>query len=330
MTAQNAPGRPVQVEEGDPAAPPPPTSPIDPFLAHPVKGKWSGSLAALLEAGPAFSPSLRGYNQVEVDNYVASAETALSASRHLTTELLDRVSSSEAELRNARELLAQSPHGRDLAQVSERVAGMLRLAAEEAEATTRSGQAEAERIVADAWIEADLIKRRLHKLEAEAASRLEQTERRDSDAAATVERARQQAARLLQEAAAERQRLDTEAAQARANEDAAAAEQRAALEEKSRLTYQAAEAAAAARMVAAEQQLESQLCRQDAVHQHLRELTGHVDTVLRTLQDEPAPSFSFADNQAAAAGEATPAPSHRKRAELEASSGSATASRGRK
>jgi colicin import membrane protein len=320
MTAQNVPGSPVEVAAAGSAAPPRAASSPGPASARRAQPKWSGSLAALLEAGPAFSPALRGYNQVEVDNYVASAETELSASRRLTTEMLDRVSSSEAALRRARELLAQSPHGRDLAEVSERVAGILRLAAEEAEATTRSGQADAERIVADAWVEADLIKRRLHKLEAEAAARLEHAERRESDAAAAVERTREQAARSLHEAAAERQRLDTEAAQARAAGDTAAAEQRAALQEKSRLACQAEEAAAAARVMVAEQQLESLLCRQDAVHRYLCDLTGHVDTVLRALQVDPDPGFSFVGNQAAAIGAETAAPSPRERAELGASS----------
>jgi hypothetical protein len=148
----------------------------------------------------------------------------------------------------------------------------------------------------------------VHKLEAEAASRLGQAERRQTDAAAVVEQARQQAASLLQEAATERQRLDSEAAQTRATCEEAAAQQRAALQEESRLAWQAAEAAAAARVMAAQQQLQSLLRRQDEVHQHLRDLTGHLDTALRALQAESAPGFSFADNQAADVGGTTTAP----------------------
>lgn len=133
----------------------------------------SGDLIAMLDSGPAFATVLRGYDRLQVDNYVDRAETELRAAEGITTKLVTRLAASEADLQRARQLLAQSEQDRDLVALSDRVAGLLRLAAEEATAATAAEATQADGIVAQALEKADLILRRAPQREACAAARLE-------------------------------------------------------------------------------------------------------------------------------------------------------------
>ncbi|MCF6733673.1 DivIVA domain-containing protein [Blastococcus sp. KM273129] len=291
MTVQQEQVTPVEVQASVSAAPSPSSQRGRPNL--------SGDLRSMLESGPAFTSALRGYDRLQVDNYVAWAEHELLASRRAISELVKRLGSREAELQRAQQVLAQSPQSRELTALSDRVAEMLRLAAEEADAARAAGAAEAADIVAQAHVEADLIKRRAQQLEAEAATRFDEAERLRADAKASMERALVNAERVRQQAAAERQRLDEQAAQDRARVAAAAAQQLAAEEERSREAREAAEAQAAARVADAEQRLELLLGRQEGVREFLRLLTNQLDEALRLVADDPARAFSFSANIAA-------------------------------
>lgn len=266
----------------------------------------SGDLKAMLESGPAFSPALRGYDRLQVDNYVAWAEHELLASRRAVTELVRQLGERDAEVQRAQRTLAHSPQSRELLEVSDRVAEILRLAAAEADAARTAGAAEAAEIVAQAHVEADLIKRRAQQLEAQAAARLEEADRLSIQATAAVDRSRVEAEQILQQAAAERQRLDARAERARADAAAAAARQLAAEEEQAHRTREAAEAEAAARVADAQQQLESLLKRQERVRKYLASLAEQVDAALGVLADEPTREFSFIDNTAVVPADDTP------------------------
>ncbi|MCF6509174.1 hypothetical protein E9549_17445 [Blastococcus sp. MG754426] len=290
MTVQQDSATPAQVQSPAAEEPAPPPSP------QRGRPNLSGDLPSMLDSGPAFTSALRGYDRLQVDNYVAWAENELSASRRAIRELVKRLGSREAELQRAQQVLAQSPRSRELTAVSDRVAEMLRLAAEEADAARAAGAAEAADIVAQAHVEADLIKRRAQHLEAKAATRFDEAERLQAEARSSVDSALVEAEQIGQQAAVERQRLDEQAAQARARAAAAAAQQLAAEEERSREARKAAEAQAAARVADAEQRLELLLDRQESVREFLRRLTDQLDEALRLVTDDPAREFSFSAN----------------------------------
>lgn len=276
-----------------------------PELGQP-RPNLSGDLKAMLESGPAFSSALRGYDRLQVDNYVAWAEHEMLASRRAITELVKRLGEREAELQRTQGTLAQSPQSRELMEVSDRVAEILRLAAEEADAARAAALDEAADIVAQAHAEADLIKRRAQQLEAQAAARVEEANRLHAQAEATVNRSRVEAEKILQHATAEQERLDAQAERARARAAAETAERLAAEEERSRRTREAAEAEAAARVADARQQLEWLLNHQQHVRESLASLAEQVDSALGVLADEQTRNFSFADNSAAAPSDDAP------------------------
>jgi cell division septum initiation protein DivIVA len=131
-------------------------------------GSWSGSGRppspdraaagepdALLGPRPAFRAALRGYDRLQVDDYVAWAETELLALRRANDDLLTRYGSCSAELEISRRLLACSPAGREQVRTSERVGEILRLAADEAARLTEAGAADADRLRGEARAEAD-------------------------------------------------------------------------------------------------------------------------------------------------------------------------------
>jgi cell division septum initiation protein DivIVA len=209
----------------------------------------SGDLEDMVGDGPCFRVSVRGYDRLQVDNYVAWAEEELLAARLETDDLASRLGACLAELETARELLRHSPEGRELSRISDRMADMLRLAADEAADVTAAGRAEAERILGEARAEADAVLRRAREIE--------------QAAALASERSREEAAELLRNAAAERVRLDAEAADARARAAAASAERLAMEEQRVRREHEAEEAA---RRAAVNEEIE-ELKRQ---REHLR------------------------------------------------------------
>jgi chromosome segregation ATPase len=177
----------------------------------------SGDIETLLGEPPAFRLRLLGYDRLQVDNYVAWAESELQSARRETDDLVDRYGRCWAELELARQVLARSPEGQRLAQVSERIGSMLQLAADEAAEITAT---------------AERLRREAAADRAGAAAVRQQA---DGDVAALKKRAEEECERLDAEAARTRARLDVEAAQVRERLDREAAERR------DRATAQAAE-----------------------------------------------------------------------------------------
>ena len=152
----------------------------------------SGELDALLAPRPVFRAALRGYDRLQVDNYVARAETELLAVRRANDDLLTRYGACSAELEISRRLLACSPAGREQVRTSERVGEILRLAADEAARLTEAGAADADRIRAVARGEADALLRRAREVRDGAVADCERmrAEAQDARAAADEELAR--------------------------------------------------------------------------------------------------------------------------------------------
>ncbi|SNS19889.1 Cell division septum initiation DivIVA, interacts with FtsZ, MinD [Geodermatophilus pulveris] len=124
----------------------------------------AGDLDALLGELPLFRTALRGYDRLQVDNYVAWAETELHAVRRANEDLLTRYGTCSAELEISRRLLACSPAGREQLRASERLGEILQLAADEAARLTEAGAADADRLRATARGEADALLRRAREV----------------------------------------------------------------------------------------------------------------------------------------------------------------------
>jgi cell division septum initiation protein DivIVA len=186
-----------------------------PAAASPVpahRPDIAGALDGLLGTAPCFRTAVRGYDRLQVDNYVAWAEAEIATARREADDLMVRYGQCAADLEISRRLLAQSPEGQELTFVSERVGRMLRMAADEAEA---------DRIVAEARADADARLRKAHEIKEFAVAT---SDRMRAEAQAELERAREQADHYLRDATAQLRREQEAAA-------AAAAAQVAALQE---------------------------------------------------------------------------------------------------
>jgi cell division septum initiation protein DivIVA len=222
------------------------------------------ALDALLDTGPGFATGIRGYDRMQVDNYVAWAEGELVAARRETEDLLTRYGRCSAELEISRRLLAQSPEGQDMTLVSERIGSMLRLAADEAAALTAAGAAEADAIVAEARIDAD--------------ARLRKAQEIKQLAVTTSDRLREDAERMRAEAAAELQRARIEA------------EQMTRVLEREHRDREVASARAAADQVAAlRAEVEDLQGQRSRARESLRHLTSQLDEALDALAGTPQP-----------------------------------------
>ena len=244
-----------------------------PSSPHGARPNLAGDLNAVLSDGPAFSPALRGYDRLQVDNYVAWAETELRTAHRMSSQLLNRLAASEVERQRAQQLLELSEHSGAAVHLTDRVAELLRMATEEATAVAAAGAAEAahaEEIVAAARERADLIVRRARQREAQAVARLQAAEGARSQAQAAVERARTEVADMLAEAAAERDRLALEAA---------------------------------ARVAQAEAQLNELYCRKGQVQSLLGGLARELEIALNLLADGKPADFSFDGNRVDARAE---------------------------
>jgi cell division septum initiation protein DivIVA len=192
----------------------------------PERPNLTGDLDDLLGFRPVFRTRQRGYDRLQVDNYVDWAESQLAAARRQVDQLLDRYGACAAELEISRRLLADAQRGRDVFPVSERVQEMLRLAADEAAAITEAGADEADRVIAEARTEADAWLRKAREIKetavAAADELLEHARHERSEATAALERARSEAEEILRAAAVERARLDEDAAAERRRADEAA------------------------------------------------------------------------------------------------------------
>ncbi|WP_236830188.1 DivIVA domain-containing protein [Blastococcus sp. KM273128] len=235
----------------------------------------SGGLEVLLDHGPSFRGSVRGYDRVQVDNYVAWAENELAAAQREREHLLDRVVACGTELEISRRLLAEQPAGRERPSVSARVAEVLRLAEDQAAQVLDAAEAEAAQLRADARLEADARLRKAHEIKElaiDVADQLRVNAQRDrAEGTAALEQAQAQVAELLRAAAAERDRLAAEAA---AERDRLAAE---AAAERDRFAAEAA----AERERAAEQAQRERAAADDAARAHLATLRAEVEDLCR-------------------------------------------------
>jgi cell division septum initiation protein DivIVA len=251
--------------------------------AH-ARPNFMGDLNVLLEPGPTFRLAVRGYDRLQVDNYVAWTETELIAVRRECDHLLSRYEACGAQLEISKRLLAQSSSGRELSAVSERVGEILRLAADEAADLTAAGAQEAERTLAEARTEADARLRQAHEVKETAVAagdELREEARRDrAEATALLDQAGRRAEELLRGAAEERHRLDTEAAQERERAAATMADRLAQEEERARVER---ESAAATWRGAVQEELDDVRGRRDQVRQALLHLSDQLDRALQDL-----------------------------------------------
>ena len=163
----------------------------------------SGGLEELLGLRPVFRVRTRGYDRHQVDNYAAWAETELLTVRREVEHLLNRVVACSAELAISRRAV-DAPRAEEPPDVSDRASEMLRLASEEAAALTDAAADEADRILAEARMEAEA------RLQKARAIREMAVEAADEICA----RAHREAGEILRAAAEERDRA-AEAAAAR-------------------------------------------------------------------------------------------------------------------
>ncbi len=161
----------------------------------PGTGGSPGGLDGLLGTGPCFRGALRGYDRMQVDNYVAWAESEIALARRESDHLLSRYAACSAELASARLRLAQIARERAEHPRADQAQQLLVQTAEQAAAITAAAEAQAVRIRDEARAEAD--------------ARLANVAGLREAAAAVAE----QAAEAL--AAAERERVAAEAASAR-------------------------------------------------------------------------------------------------------------------
>jgi cell division septum initiation protein DivIVA len=147
----------------------------------------AGELDALLGRRPLFRTALRGYDRLQVDGYLARAETELLALRRANDDLLTRYGTCSAELEISRRLLACSPAGREQVRTSERVGEILRLAADEAARLTEAGAADADRLRGMARAEADALLRRAREVRDDAVADCERMRAEAEEARAAAE-----------------------------------------------------------------------------------------------------------------------------------------------
>ncbi|MCF6735706.1 DivIVA domain-containing protein [Blastococcus sp. KM273129] len=257
----------------------------------------SGGLEVLLGHGPSFRGSVRGYDRVQVDNYVAWAENELAAAQREREHLLDRVVACGTELEISRRLLAEQPAGRERPAVSARVAEVLRLAEDQAAQVLDAAEAEAAQLRADARLEADARLRKAHEIKElaiDVADQLRVNAQRDrAEGAAALEQAQAEAAELLRSAAAERDRLAAEAAAERDRLAAEAAAERDRAADQAQSERVAADDAACAHLATVRAEVED-LCRQrDQARESLRCLTDRIGAALQAVGVPPAEELAL-------------------------------------
>jgi cell division septum initiation protein DivIVA len=238
----------------------------------------TGDLDTILANLPTFRSRVRGYDRLQVDNYVRWAETEMHSSRREVDDLAARYGLCVAEVKNLRQLAAESPEARQMRQVSERIGQMLRLAADEAAAVRAAGIEEAERVVDDARTEAEAHLGRAREVEEAAVAKADRLQQEIREAVAQADaallKARDEAARLLAEASAERDRLAERAAA-----------ERAAQEEQARAAREAMLAEAAVRVAAIEDDLADLGNQRNQARECLARLSTQITEALDALAE---------------------------------------------
>jgi cell division septum initiation protein DivIVA len=218
----------------------------------------AGALDGLLSSAPCFRTAVRGYDRMQVDNYVAWAEAEIATARRETDDLMSRYGHASAELEISRRLLAQSPGGQEMTFVSERMGRMLQMAADEASEITASATADADRIQAEARADADARLRKAHEIKqlaVLAADQIrEEAERLRAEAAAELQQAREQAAQYVRDAMVQVRR-----------------------------EQQAATAAASAQVAQLQEEVQELRWRREQAREHLRRLTDQVGQAIDAL-----------------------------------------------
>jgi hypothetical protein len=249
----------------------------------PRRPNFRGDLTEVLEFLPVFRSAVRGYERWQVDSYVSWAERELLAARRSTDEMAARFATASVELDRCREELSRSAAGRDARQVSERVAQILELAAEEAADITAAGAAEAEGLVAAARDWSSAMLRHAREAEESAAAEQARVARIQREAAEALAAARAEAEQIRAAARADQERLAAEADETRRRLDQEAASRRAEAEEKARRQREQEAAAAAEEVAAARRELEQLLGQRNRTGESLRQLTERISDALQTL-----------------------------------------------
>jgi cell division septum initiation protein DivIVA len=174
------------------------SAPEDPSSGAPATGtRAPGALEGLLGTGPCFPGALRGYDRIQVDNYVAWAEAEIGLARRESDHLLSRYAACSSELQEARRRLAQLARERDGGPRADEAQRRLVHAAEHAASLTAAAEAEAGRIRQEARAEAEARLANVEQLrQAVVAAREEATAtleavRREREAAEAASAARQ-------------------------------------------------------------------------------------------------------------------------------------------
>lgn len=256
---------------------------VDGPIAPPRRPNLWGDLDSVLEFLPCFRAALRGYDRWQVDSYVSWAERELCAARRSADEMAAHFGACSVELERTRRQLGRSEVGRDVVGVSDRMAQMLELAADEAAALTAAGAAEADQLVDRARTYAAAMLQRAREVEDAAAAETEAAAQVRAEAADRLEQAGTQVGELRAAAAAERHRLDAEAEQARARLDRESAARRARLEEQAREQREQEAAAAAEAVAAVHREIDGLHRQRDQARESLHRLTDQIGAALQTL-----------------------------------------------
>ncbi len=269
-------------------APEPEADDVGSLLPTPA---YSGDLDGLLDTRPVFRTRVNGYDRLQVDNYVTSAEEELAAARRAGDHLLARFAVCAAELAEFRRqppvpmpAPAPAPANPDLAAVSERVREILRLAADEAADIIEAATEEADAIVAEARVEAEAHLQKTELMREAAVAMVEQMRERvvreRAESVAVLDRARQEADELLRAAAEERDRLAAEAAERLAGDA-----------DRARQDRDSAAAVAAGRLLAVQDEVDDLRRQRDEARESLRRLTDQIGEALHAVNvvvaDEP-------------------------------------------
>ncbi len=270
-------------------APEPEADDVGSLLPTPA---YSGDLDGLLDTRPVFRTRVNGYDRLQVDNYVTSAEEELAAARRAGDQLLARFAVCAAELAEFRRqpppapvpAPAPAPANPDLAAVSERVREILRLAADEAADIIEAATEEADGIVAEARVEAEARLQKTELMREAAVAMVEQMRERvvreRAESVAVLDRARQEADELLRAAAEERDRLAAEAAERLVGDADLARQDR-----------DSAAAVAAGRLLAVHDEVDDLRRQRDEARESLRRLTDQIGEALHAVNgvvaDEP-------------------------------------------
>jgi hypothetical protein len=252
-------------------------------VPEPRRPNLKGDLDSVLEFLPVFRGAGRGYERAQVDSYVTWAEQELRAARRSADEMAARFAAVSAELDRARQELARSAGSRAARALSERMAHVLELAAEEAEDIRAAGAAEADGLVTAARTWSAAMMQHAREAEDAAAAERERATATRAEAADVLEAARAEAEELRAAAVRERERLAAEAAEERRQLEEEAAAERAAAEEKARRQQEQEMAAAAEVVAAARREIDLLHGQRDRATESLRLLTARINDALQTL-----------------------------------------------